>query len=578
MTDLRALETPLPQSQPPPAEEHRESVPGWLTRRIPSSDKLSPINQRRLANFKANRRGYLSLRIFLALFFVTLFAEFLANDRPLLMSYKGELLSPVLTDYPESKFGGFLAITDYKDPVILDEIKANGWAIWPPISYSYDTINKDYPGRKGGDNLCLGYPAPPPWASSAPLCDAPPDQLARFNAIGNRNWLGLDNQGRDVVARVIYGFRISVLFGLILAMLSAGVGVTAGALQGYFGGRTDLIFQRFLEIWSSVPSLFVLIIISSVLVPGFWTLLGTLLLFEWVNLVGVVRAEFLRARNFEYINAARALGLSHRKIMWKHMLPNAMVATLTFLPFQLSGSIAALTALDFLGLGLPPGSPSLGELLLQGKRHLEAPWLGLTGFFTVAIDAVAADLHRRGRARRARPPQDVSVGAAMASINRALLDVRDLSVAFGRGTMIAADRVSFRIGKGETVALVGESGSGKTVSALSILKPAALSGRFASFRRGVVRRERSPEAEAVAAPVGARRPHLDDLPGADDLAQPAAHHRAAGRRGAPRAPAHGREGRAHARAWSCCTRSASASPKSASTRFRISCRAGSGSA
>jgi microcin C transport system permease protein len=385
LTDLRALETPLPQSQPPPAEAHRESVPSWLARRMPSSDKLSPINQRRVENFKSNRRGYWSLRIFLTLFLVTLFAEFLANDRPLLMRYKGELLSPVLTDYPESKFGGFLAITDYKDPVILDEIKANGWAIWPPISYSYDTINKDYPGRKGGDNLCLGYPAPPPWASSAPLCDAPPDQLARFNALGNRNWLGLDNQGRDVVARVIYGFRISVLFGLILAMLSASVGVTAGALQGYFGGRTDLIFQRFLEIWSSVPSLFVLIIISSVLVPGFWTLLGTLLLFEWVNLVGVVRAEFLRARNFEYINAARALGLSHRKIMWKHMLPNAMVATLTFLPFQLSGSIAALTALDFLGLGLPPGSPSLGELLLQGKRHLEAPWLGLTGFFTVAL-------------------------------------------------------------------------------------------------------------------------------------------------------------------------------------------------
>ena len=385
MVDLRALETPLPQSQPPPAEEHREQALGWLARRMPSGDKLSPINQRRLANFKANKRGYWSLRIFLALFLVTLFAEFIANDRPLLMSYKGELLSPVLTDYPESKFGGFLAVTDYKDPVILDEINANGWAIWPPISYSYNTINKDYPGRKSGDKLCLGYPAPPPWASSAPLCDAPPDQLARFNAIGNRNWLGLDNQGRDVVARVIYGFRISVLFGLLLAMFSATVGVTAGALQGYFGGRTDLIFQRFLEVWSSVPSLFVLIIISSVLVPGFWTLLGTLLLFEWVNLVGVVRAEFLRARNFEYVNAARALGLSHRKIMWKHMLPNAMVATLTFLPFQLSGSIAALTALDFLGLGLPPGSPSLGELLLQGKRHLEAPWLGLTGFFTVAL-------------------------------------------------------------------------------------------------------------------------------------------------------------------------------------------------
>ncbi|MFA5899326.1 MAG: ABC transporter permease [Hyphomicrobium sp.] len=360
-------------------------MPSWLARRMESANKLTPINQRRLANFKANRRGYLSLRIFLVVFVLSLFAEFIANDRPLLLSYKGEILSPVLTDYPEAKFGGFLAITDYKDPVILDEIKANGWAIWPPISYSYDTINKDYPGRKSHDGLCLGYPAPPPWASSAPLCDAPAEQIQRFNALGNTNWLGLDDQGRDVVARVIYGFRISVLFGLLLAIFSGVVGVTAGAVQGYFGGRTDLIFQRFLEVWSSIPSLFVLIIISSVLVPGFWTLLGILLLFEWVNLVGVVRAEFLRARNFEYVKAARALGLSHRAIMWKHMLPNAMVAMLTFLPFQLSGSIAALTALDFLGLGLPPGSPSLGELLLQGKRHLEAPWLGLTGFFSVAI-------------------------------------------------------------------------------------------------------------------------------------------------------------------------------------------------
>lgn len=386
MDDLRALETPLPQSQPPPEEEHRERTPAWLTRYLPTTDNLTPINQRRLANFKANRRGYWSLKIFLVLFVVTLFAEFIANDRPLLVSYKGELLSPVLVDYPESKFGGFLAVTDYKDPVIIDEIKNNGWAIWPPIRYSYDTINKDYPGRKSPDGkICLGYPAPPPWASSAPLCDAPADQLARFNALGNTNWLGLDDQGRDIVARVIYGFRISVLFGLLLAILSAVIGVTAGAVQGYFGGKTDLIFQRFLEIWSSIPSLFVLIIISSVLVPGFWTLLGILLLFEWVNLVGVVRAEFLRARNFEYVKAARALGLSHMKIMWKHMLPNAMVATLTFLPFMLSGSIAALTALDFLGLGMPPGSPSLGELLLQGKRHLEAPWLGFTGFFSVAI-------------------------------------------------------------------------------------------------------------------------------------------------------------------------------------------------
>ncbi len=385
MDDLRALETPLPQSQPPPEEEHRERMPSWLRQRLPSAEKLSPLNKRRLANFKANRRGYASLRIFLVLFVLALFAEFIANDRPLLVSYKGEWLSPVLVDYPESKFGGFLAITDYKDPVNIDEINNNGWAIWPPIRYSYDTINKDYPGRKSPDGLCLGYPAPPPWATSAPLCEAPPEQLARFNAFGNTNWLGLDDQGRDVVARVIYGFRISVLFGLLLAVASAAIGVTAGAVQGYFGGKTDLIFQRVLEIWSSVPSLFVLIIISSVLVPGFWTLLGILLLFEWVNLVGVVRAEFLRARNFEYVRAARALGLSHRKIMWKHMLPNAMVATLTFLPFMLSGGVAALTALDFLGLGMPPGSPSLGELLLQGKRHLEAPWLGLTGFFSVAV-------------------------------------------------------------------------------------------------------------------------------------------------------------------------------------------------
>lgn len=384
MDDLRALETPLPQSQPPPAEKHREVVPSWLRRRLPSGE-LSPVNRRRFANFKAHRRGYWSLWIFVILFVLSLFAEFIANDRPLLVSYKGELLSPVLVDYPESKFGGFLAVTDYKDPVILDEIKNNGWAIWPPIGYSYDTSNKDYPGRKSPDGLCLGYPAPPPWATSAPLCDAPPDQIARFNALGNTNWLGLDDQGRDIVARIIYGFRISVLFGLLLAILSAVIGVTAGAVQGYFGGRTDLVFQRFLEVWSSIPSLFVLIIISSVLVPSFWTLLGILLLFEWVNLVGVVRAEFLRARNFEYVKAARALGLSHAKIMWKHMLPNAMVAMLTFLPFQLSGSIAALTALDFLGLGLPPGSPSLGELLLQGKRHLEAPWLGLSGFFSVAV-------------------------------------------------------------------------------------------------------------------------------------------------------------------------------------------------
>jgi len=354
---------------------------GEIERRL----TLSPVNRRRWQNFKSNRRGYWSLIIFLSLLVLSLFAELIANDRPILVRYKGETLFPVVVDYPESKFGGFLAVTDYKDPVILDEIHANGWMLWPPIRYSYSTINKDYPRRVGSGGICLGYPAPPPWASSAPYCEVPPDQLRRYEALGNTNWLGLDDQGRDVLARVIYGFRISVVFGLVLTFFSSIIGIAAGAVQGYFGGRVDLIFQRFLEIWSSIPSLFVLLIISSVLVPGFWTLLGTLLLFSWVTLVGVVRAEFLRARNFEYVTAARALGLSDAKIMWKHLLPNAMVATLTFLPFNLSGSITALTALDFLGLGLPPGSPSLGELLLQGKKHLESPWLGLSGFFSVAI-------------------------------------------------------------------------------------------------------------------------------------------------------------------------------------------------
>ncbi len=355
----------------------RGTIDRWTT--------LTPLNRRRWQNFKSNRRGYWSLVIFLVLFVMSLFAEFIANDRPLLVRYKGEMLYPVFVDYPEQKFGGFLAVTDYKDPVNIEEIEKNGWMLWPPVRYSYSTINKDYPRRSGSGGMCLGYPAPPPWASEMAYCDAAPEQLDLFSAICNRNWLGLDNQGRDVLARVIYGFRISVLFGLVLTFFSAIIGITAGAVQGYFGGRVDLIFQRFLEIWSSIPSLFVLLIISSVLVPGFWTLLGTLLLFQWVTLVGVVRAEFLRARNFEYVTAARALGLSDAKIMWKHLLPNAMVATLTFLPFKLSGSISALTALDFLGLGLPPGSPSLGELLLQGKKHLEAPWLGLAGFFSVAV-------------------------------------------------------------------------------------------------------------------------------------------------------------------------------------------------
>jgi microcin C transport system permease protein len=352
----------------------------WLRQRL----RLSPVNRRRLERFKAHKLGYRSFQIFSVLFILSLFAEFIANDRPLLVSYKGELLSPVLVDYPEEKFGGFLAVTDYRTPDIRNEIEANGWIIWPLIRYSYDTINKDYPGRIGDNGICLGYPAPPPW-NTAKLCEAPPDQLARYKELGNTNWLGLDDQGRDVAARVIYGFRLSVLFGLILTIISSVLGILAGAVQGYFGGRVDLIFQRILEIWNSIPELFVLLIISSLFVPGFWTLLGILLIFNWTSLVGLVRAEFLRGRNLEYVRAARALGLSDWQIMFKHLLPNAAVATLTFLPFKLSGGIAALTALDFLGLGMPPGSPSLGELLLQGKKHLEAPYLGITGFIAVSI-------------------------------------------------------------------------------------------------------------------------------------------------------------------------------------------------
>jgi microcin C transport system permease protein len=370
--------------------------PGLFTRMLPRFD-LSPINRRRWANFKAHRRGYWSLIIFLTLFVLTLFAELISNDRPLIARYKGETLFPVLVDYPESKFGGFLAVTDYRDPVIIDEIEANGWMLWPPIRYSYDTINKDYPNRADADGRCtverdgvkyqggLGYPAPPQWAAQAKLCDAPPEQMARYLAVGNWNWLGLDNQGRDVLARVIYGFRISVLFGLILTILSSVVGIAAGAVQGYYGGWLDLSMQRFLEIWGNIPTLYVLIIIAAVLVPGFWTLLFVLLAFQWTSLVGVVRAEFLRARNFEYVRAARALGLSDFTIMRKHVLPNAAVATVTFMPFQLSGSITTLTSLDFLGLGLPPGSPSLGELLLQGKADLGAVWLGMSAFFSIAI-------------------------------------------------------------------------------------------------------------------------------------------------------------------------------------------------
>jgi microcin C transport system permease protein len=338
---------------------------------------LTPINQRRLANFRANRRGAWSFWLFMVLFVLCLFAELIANDRPVFVSYKGEWLVPIAVDYPEEKFGGFLARTDYRDPVIQKEIAANGFAVWPLIRFSYSTHNLDLP---------VPAPAPPTWLLNDEQCKV---QAAKVGGSTCRdiewNWLGTDDQGRDVVARLIYGFRLSVLFGLTLAIVSSVIGIAAGAVQGYFGGWTDLLFQRFIEVWTSIPSLYLLIIISSVITPSFFVLLGILLLFSWVSLVGVVRAEFLRARNFEYVRAARALGLSDGKIMVKHLLPNAMVATLTFMPFVLNGSITTLTSLDFLGFGLPPGSPSLGELLAQGKNNLQAPWLGLAGFLVISL-------------------------------------------------------------------------------------------------------------------------------------------------------------------------------------------------
>ena len=335
--------------------------------------ELDALQRRRLENFRANRRGYWSLWILVVLFVLSLFAEFLSNDRPLLLSYRGELYVPVLRDYAEITFGGeFETDADYRDPVVgclirsggevrcLDEPEfvplpeeGAGWMIWPLNAFSYDTINYELSR-----------------APSAPT---------------TLNLLGTDEQARDVVARVIYGFRISLLFGLLVTVFSSVIGVIAGAVQGFFGGRVDLFVQRFEEIWTSMPQLYLIMIVSAVLVPNFVVLTVLLGLFGWTALVGVVRAEFLRARNFEYVLAARALGVSNWKIMFRHLLPNAMVATLTMMPFLLTGSISLLAALDFLGYGLPASYPSLGELALQGKRNLQAPWLGLAAFFTFAI-------------------------------------------------------------------------------------------------------------------------------------------------------------------------------------------------
>tara|TARA_B100000686_G_scaffold149590_1_gene156859 strand:+ start:19647 stop:20666 length:1020 start_codon:yes stop_codon:yes gene_type:complete len=316
---------------------------------------MTDINKRKLINFKKNKRGLYSSYILIIILLITLPAEFIANDKPLLINYNGGFYFPIFKNYSETTFGGdFETNTDYKDPYVKDLINNKGWIIWPIIPFSYQTVNYD-----------LQSPAP-----SAPSFT---------------NWLGTDDQARDVLARLIYGFRISIIFGFLLTIFSSLVGIIFGAIQGYLGGITDLLGQRFIEIWSGMPVLFLLIIIGSIITPSFWILLILLLLFSWMNLVGVVRAEFLRARNFDYVKAAKCLGMSDLRIMIKHLLPNAMVATITYLPFILAASVTTLTSLDFLGFGLPPGSASLGELLNQGKNNLQAPWLGITGFISISI-------------------------------------------------------------------------------------------------------------------------------------------------------------------------------------------------
>lgn len=316
---------------------------------------LTP-NQRRWASFRRNRRGYWSLWIFLGLFTISLGAELIANDKPIVLQYDGEVFFPILKAYPETTFGGELTIeANYRFPYVRHLIESNGgWIIWPLIPYRYDTIDYYLDG----------------------FAPAPPSQA---------HWLGTDDGAKDTLARLIYGFRMSVLFGFAMTLLCSAIGITVGAAQGYFGGVVDLIGQRIVEIWSGLPVLFLLIIMGSIIEPNAIWLLLILVLFNWMFLVGVVRAEFLRARNFEFVRAAVALGVGNWTVILRHVLPNAMVATLTYLPFLLNIAVTILTALDFLGFGLPPGSPSLGELLAQGKNNIQAPWLGLSGFVTLAV-------------------------------------------------------------------------------------------------------------------------------------------------------------------------------------------------
>lgn len=395
----------------------------------------------RFQSFKKQRRAYVALILFVGIFVVSLLSPIIANDKPLFVWYKGGAYFPIVHDYTDAFFGGSLpTYADYKDPYTVDQIKQNGFMIMPIIPFSFDTINYD-----------LQSPSP-----SKPSL---------------QNWLGTDDQARDVLARLLYGVRISILFGLILTLISSVIGIFVGAVQGYFGGKTDLILQRVLEMWGSLPQMFILIIVSSILLPGFWTLLIVLLLFSWTSLVGVVRAEFLRGRNFEYVKAAKALGVSDARIIIRHILPNALVASVTYIPFILSGGIVALTALDFLGFGMPAGSPSLGELVRQGKENISAPWLGLSAFVSMAVLLVCLVFIGEGVRNVFDPRQRAVLDGAQKPVaqpaKKALLSVRHLSISFGSRAVVKD--VSFDVQKGQTVALVGQSGSGKSITALSIL-------------------------------------------------------------------------------------------------------------
>ena len=436
---------------------------------------LDPLTRRRWINFTANRRGFWSFWLFGLLFLVSCGAEFLANDRPLLVWFDGRAYFPTFETVVETEYGGFFKTeAEYRDPEVERLITEKGWMVWPLIPYRYDTVIQNLPG-------------PVPTAPSA------------------QNWLGTDDQARDVVARLIYGFRLSVLFGLVLTFVSTVIGIVIGGIQGYFGGAIDLFGQRFIEIWTSMPQLYLLIIVAAIITPGFWVLLLLLLLFSWTNLVGVVRAEFLRTRNLDFVRAARALGLGDAVIIRRHMLPNAMVATLTFIPFILAGSVTALTSLDFLGFGLPPGSASLGELLAQGKNNLQAPWLAISAFVILSLmlsllvfigeavrdafdprrifvehstdhpaggnplyqSSVLPD-HALAGNFAAPPLADAQPDSKEIAAHHAVLKINNLHVAFGQKEVVR--NVTFTLERGETLALVGESGSGKSVTALSILQ------------------------------------------------------------------------------------------------------------